>query len=201
LPGYNTNPTNIDIYNCSFYDSEHDGTNPTGYIYLTDGVNANIYNCLFNLPNSAIYAIRNIDDYASTTSTVRILNCTFVADGLAMTEADEGGANGDNWPSHHGVQAYNNLFYDFSATGSGNSLAFDVVANNTNVIATLWKADYNDYKIGNSDGYLDINGTFGLRRSANTLGGIPTALLSTQPRSSQPCRAEPEHWPGRTVTF
>jgi hypothetical protein len=134
------NGTNIDIFNNTFYDSEHTDSVATGYVSLEGGVSANIYNNLFNLPNFAEYPVRIIDDIPAGNALVRFLNNTVVFSQQTAIETDSGG---DGFTNSHYYIVMNNLFYDYSISGGGGN--DHIYAWTSDAIPSSWTNNYNLY--------------------------------------------------------
>jgi hypothetical protein len=154
------NGTNIDIYNNTFYDSEHTDAVATAYVSLEGGVSANIYNNLFNLPNFNLFIYRNIDDIQASNSLVRIINNTFIqnttnANNLVAVEWNTQGLS-NMWSSLHKVQILNNVFYDFATNGASSLLSSYFYAwndTNTATCESAWTIDHNLYRSYDTAGF------------------------------------------------
>jgi hypothetical protein len=159
------NGTNIDIYNNTFYDSEHYDSVATAYVSLEGGVSANIYNNLFNLPNFNLFIYRNIDDIQASNSLVRVLNNTFIqnttnANNLVAMSWESQGLN-NVWSSLHKVQVLNNVFYDFATNGASSLFSSYFYAWNDLNTATCeasWAINYNLYRSYDSYGFANWYG-------------------------------------------
>jgi hypothetical protein len=159
------NGTNIDIYNNTFYDSEHYDSVATAYVSLTGGVSVNIYNNLFNLPNFNLFCFRNIDDIPTGNSLVRIINNTFVfnltnANNVVAMSWETQGLN-SRWSSLHNVQVYNNVYYDFATTGAaglGSSFVYSWNDLDTATCEANWSINHNLYLSHDSYGFADWYG-------------------------------------------
>jgi hypothetical protein len=156
--------SNVDVYGNNFYDSEHTTSVFSAGFYMEGGMSVNIYNNLFNYPNvdslaqGASGPWLDLDDSSTAPSLVRFINNTVVFNQANQGQASVGVAwytenFGNQWPTNHYLQCYNNVIYDFCANGSTSDYCLQWNDADLSTCYANWNVDHDLYHSENPAGF------------------------------------------------